>query len=106
MFLVNAMKDAMKIPDSNVDKDGISILLSLLDPDRRRRMTSEKALEHPFFSTVHNKMIKFSSSKNIIVGSLTSKYSFLFKNSSSNLILIGPTLTCQLTAKILIILAY
>ena len=79
MFLVNAMKDAMKTPDNNVDNDGLSLLLSLLDPDRRRRMTAEKALDHAFFSSVHNKMIKFSSSKNIIVGSVTSKYSFLIK---------------------------
>ena len=105
MFLVNAMKDAMKTPNNNVDKDGVSLLLSLLDPDRRRRMTAENALEHDFFSSVHNKMIKFSSSKNIIVGSVTSKYLFLLINPSL-IILLGPISTSLLTAKTLIILAY
>jgi len=36
-------------------------------------MPADEALEHPFFNSVHNKMIKFASSKNIIFNSVTSK---------------------------------
>jgi len=57
----------MADPMSKINKQGLHLLLLMLDSEPRKRITANDALKHPYFKPVVNRMVKFNSSKDIIL---------------------------------------
>jgi len=58
---------------------GLSLLLSLIEVDQRKRISAAQALKHPYFEATDKRMIRFGSSKDMIYDTLRSSwYSTLY----------------------------
>lgn len=59
---------------SKINKNGLNLLLSLLEVDKEKRISASQALKHPFFELINKRMIKFGSSKDMIYETIRSSW--------------------------------
>jgi len=59
---------------SKINKNGLNLLLSLLEVDKDKRISASQALKHPFFELINERMIKFGSSKDMIYETIRSSW--------------------------------
>ncbi len=53
---------------------GLSLLLSLTEVDKTKRISAAQALKHPYFETINKRMIRFGSSKDMIYETMRSSW--------------------------------
>jgi len=59
-YLKNYISTEIRNPDSTVNKQGLDLLLKMLEPDHKRRISASEALNHPYFAFFENRYLTFS----------------------------------------------
>jgi len=57
-------------PSSNINKQGLDLLMRLLEPDQFKRISASEALEHPYFNMEDNRAVKFNTLNDVLLYSI------------------------------------
>jgi len=63
---IHTVRQEIKNPNSKISKDGLNLLLQLIETDPKRRITAAQALSHPYFIPVPLGMQKISGSNDLV----------------------------------------
>jgi len=67
---ISQIQKEIKDKKSKMNKEGLSLLVQLLEPDHKKRIKAKEALGHAYFKPLKTKEIRLSSSKDMIFETL------------------------------------